>query len=48
LDANGNVIAVAENDRIELRNLALGNYAFRVRGDVTKAVDFTIKCEQRQ
>jgi subtilisin family serine protease len=46
LDANGNLIASAEDKTIELRNLALGNYVFRIRGDVTKAVDFTIKCEQ--
>ena len=46
LDANGNLIASAENDKIALGNLALGNYAFRIRGNVTKAVDFTIKSEQ--
>jgi hypothetical protein len=46
LDANGNLIAIAEDDQIELRNLAPGNYVFRIRGNVTKAVDFTIKCEQ--
>ena len=46
LDANGNLIASAEDNKMELRNLALGNYVFRIRGDVTKAVDFTIKCEQ--
>jgi len=48
LDANGNLIASAENDKIELRNLAPGNYVYRIRGDVTKAVDFTIKSEQEQ
>ena len=46
LDANGNLIASAEDKTIELSNLTLGNYVFRIRGDVTKAVDFTIKCEQ--
>jgi hypothetical protein len=46
LDANGNLLASAENDKIALRNLALGNYAFRIRGSVTRAVDFTIKSEQ--
>ena len=46
LDANGNLIAIAEHDKIELRNLARGNYIFRIRGNVTKAVDFTIKCKQ--
>jgi subtilisin family serine protease len=48
LDAHGIVIAMAEDDKIELRALAPGNYAFRVRGDVTKAVDFTIKSEQEE
>jgi len=48
LDANGNLIAVAENDKIALHNLPLGNYVFRIRGDVTKAVDFTIKSEQAE
>jgi hypothetical protein len=46
LDANGNVIAIAEGDKIARRNLALGNYVFRIRGNVTRAVDFTIKSEQ--
>ncbi len=48
LDANGNLIAIAEDNKIELSNLARGNYIFRIRGDVTKAVDFTIKSEQGQ
>ncbi|HEX6285634.1 MAG TPA: S8 family serine peptidase [Pyrinomonadaceae bacterium] len=46
LDANGNVIAIAADHRIELRNLAPGNYVFRIRGNVTRPVDFTIKSEQ--
>ena len=46
LDANGNLIAIAEDNKIELLNLAPGNYIFRIRGNVTKAVDFTIKSEQ--
>jgi len=46
LDSNGNLIASAQDNKIELRNLALGNYVFRIRGNVTKAVDFTIKSEQ--
>ncbi len=46
LDSNGNLIAIAENDKIESRNLAPGNYVYRIRGTVTKAVDFTIKSEQ--
>ncbi|HZN08809.1 MAG TPA: hypothetical protein VFB65_18590, partial [Pyrinomonadaceae bacterium] len=48
LDANGNVVAVAEDNTIELHNLALGNYVFRIRGSVSKAVDFTINSEQGQ
>jgi subtilisin family serine protease len=46
LDANGNLIASAVDNKIELTNLARGNYIFRIRGNVTKAVDFTIKSEQ--
>ncbi|HEU4794820.1 MAG TPA: S8 family serine peptidase [Pyrinomonadaceae bacterium] len=46
LNENGNVIAIAEDHRIELRNLAPGNYVFRIRGNVTRMVDFTIKSEQ--
>src|SRR5215207_6996253 len=48
LAPNGNLIAIAENDTIELSNLARGNYIFRIRGNVTKAVDFTINSEQGQ
>jgi hypothetical protein len=46
LDANGNLIMTAAEDQIELDGLAAGTYFFRIRGNVTKAVDFTIKCEQ--
>jgi hypothetical protein len=46
LDSNGNLIASAQDNKIAVRNLALGNYVFRIRGDVMKAVDFTIKSEQ--
>jgi hypothetical protein len=46
LDAAGNLIATAGDDQIELDGLAPGTYFFRIRGSVTKAVDFTIKCEQ--
>jgi len=45
-DANGNLIAAAQNGRIDLTNLTLGSYIYRVRGEVTKAVDFTIKSGQ--
>jgi subtilisin family serine protease len=48
LDANGNLIATAQDGKIELTNLARGNYIFRIRGNVTKAVDFTINSEQGQ
>jgi len=47
LDSSGNVIATAEGDKIKLQSLAPGNYVFRIRGSVTKAVDFTIKCQQQ-
>ncbi len=46
LDAAGNVVAVASQQKIYLTNLAPGNYIYRVRGNVTKAVDFTIKSGQ--
>jgi subtilisin family serine protease len=46
LDANGNLIATANQQRVQLNNLALGTYFYRVRGSVTKAVDFTIKSGQ--
>ena len=46
LDANGYMIASASNQKIYLENLALGTYIYRVRGNVTKAVDFTIKSSQ--
>jgi hypothetical protein len=45
-DANGNLIARAQNGDIELSNLPLGSYVYRVRGNVSKAVDFTIKSKQ--
>jgi hypothetical protein len=46
LDANGNVVAVASNKKILLENLTPGTYIYRVRGNVTKAVDFTVKSGQ--
>lgn len=46
LDANGNLIVVASNKKIYLENLTPGTYIYRVRGNVTKAVDFTIKSSQ--
>ena len=46
LDANGNVAAVANQQGIVLDGLTLGTYFYRVRGNVTTAVDFTIKSGQ--
>jgi subtilisin family serine protease len=47
LDASGNVIAVANSGELTMANLQPGNYFFRIRGSVTKAVDFTIRARQR-
>lgn len=46
LDASGNLLAPATNQKILLQNLAPGTYIYRVRGNVTKSVDFTIKSSQ--
>ena len=46
LDANGNLIATANQRKIYLENLPTGTYIYRVRGNVSKAVDFTIKSGQ--
>jgi hypothetical protein len=46
LDANGNLIAAANQQKIRLDGLPLGTYVYRVRGNVTRAVDFTIKSGQ--
>jgi serine protease AprX len=46
LDNAGNLIMAAEDDELERANLEPGTYRFRVRGNVTKAVDFTIKSRQ--
>ncbi|HVF47959.1 MAG TPA: hypothetical protein VNA17_10370, partial [Pyrinomonadaceae bacterium] len=46
LDANGNLIAIADRQKIILDGLPLGTYIYRVRGNVSKAVDFTIKSTQ--
>ena len=48
LDTNGNFIATAPNKKIYLENLNPGKYFYRVRGNVSKAVDFTIKSGQGQ
>jgi serine protease AprX len=47
LDANRNLIAVGNaQNKIELSGLNAGNYIYRVRGNVSRAVDFTIKSGQ--
>ena len=47
-DASGNLISSASQRRIALNELPVGNYIYRVRGSVTRAVDFTIKSGQGQ
>lgn len=47
LDADGNLIATAGDGEIVVQNLQPGRYIYRIRGSVSKAVDFTIKSEQR-
>jgi subtilisin family serine protease len=46
LDSNGNLIHTASGQKIQMSGLATGSYFYRVRGSVTKAVDFTIKSGQ--
>jgi hypothetical protein len=46
LDANRNLIATAGQQKIQLDGLTTGSYIYRVRGSVSKAVDFTIKSGQ--
>ena len=46
LDADRNVVATAADDELVLQNLSPGRYYFRIRGGVSKAVDFTIRCTQ--
>ncbi len=46
LDANGNLVAAANQQKIYLDGLPLGTYIYRVRGNVSRAVDFTIKSGQ--
>ena len=48
IDANGNLVAVASQQKILLQNLSVGTYRYRVRGSVAKPVDFTIKSGQGQ
>jgi subtilisin family serine protease len=46
LDPNGNLLATATQQKILMQNLTPGTYIYKVRGNVTKAVDFTIKSSQ--
>ena len=46
LDAGGNLLATAAQQKILMQNLTPGTYIYKVRGNVTKAVDFTIKSSQ--
>lgn len=46
LDEQGNLIAVSDGNRLVLDGLSTGRYIYVVRGNVTKAVDFTIKSRQ--
>jgi Subtilisin-like serine proteases len=48
LDANRNLIATATKQKIQLGGMTTGSYIYRVRGSVSKAVDFTIKSGQGQ
>ena len=47
LDCDGNPVAAATQKKIKISGLAEGTYIYRVRGDVSKAVDFTIKSGQQ-
>jgi serine protease AprX len=46
LDEHGNLIAAANGNKLVLEGLSTGRYIYRVSGNVTKAVDFTIKSGQ--
>jgi hypothetical protein len=46
VNASGSVVAVANGRSISMGGLAPGRYVYRVSGNVTKAVDFTIKSGQ--
>ena len=48
LDSSGNLIATTDRQKIRLDGLTPGTYIYRIRGNVTKAVDFTIKSGQGQ
>ncbi|MDQ3684117.1 MAG: S8 family serine peptidase [Acidobacteriota bacterium] len=46
LDPNNQVIATTTDKKIVMSGLASGDYIYRVRGSVNKAVEFTIKSTQ--
>jgi hypothetical protein len=46
LDENGTLIRTASGQKIQMSGLAAGQYIYRVRGNVSKPVDFTIKSGQ--
>ena len=46
LDTNRNLIATTAKQKIQLDGLPTSSYIYRVRGSVSKAVDFTIKSGQ--
>jgi subtilisin family serine protease len=46
LDENGNVLRSSAEKELSMENLTRGTYYFRISGNVSKAVDFTIKSEQ--
>jgi hypothetical protein len=48
LDSNGNVIKSATQKKFTVAGLSNGTYFYRVSGDVSKGVDFTIKSVQEK
>jgi subtilisin family serine protease len=46
VDGNGNVIAPTANGSTNLQGYQPGTYYFRIRGNVTKVVDFTVRSSQ--
>ena len=46
LDANGNLLTTATHQKINREDLSPGRYSYRVRGNVSRPVDFTIKSGQ--
>ena len=48
LDTQHNVLATADERRLKAENLPNGTYFYRLRGNVTQAVEFTIKSKQER